>query len=129
MTAIGSCLCGSVSFEVAGDLADVNFCHCKQCQQWHGNFAAYASCKSESLTFNSEGSLKWFLSSDVARRGFCNDCGSSLFWSRIGSDKISIAAGCLTESTGLRPNEHIFVEFKGSYYSIKDDLPKLDGDN
>jgi len=118
-----------VSFEVTSDLVNVNYCHCKQCQQWHGNFVGYTSCHPENLKFNSEGSLKWFTSSEVARRGFCGDCGSSLFWNRIGSNKISIAAGSLQEPTGLTPNEHIFVEFKGDYYDINDDLPKLDGDN
>lgn len=129
MAASGSCLCGGVSFEINGNLNKVNYCHCKQCQQWQGNFAAFTSCKPENLVFLADKTLNWYASSDFARRGFCVDCGSSLFWQRIGSDKFSIAAGCLVEPTELVPNEHIFVASKGDYYEINDDLRKLDGDN
>jgi hypothetical protein len=78
-----------------------------------------------------EDKLKWFISSDFARRGFCSDCGSSLFWQadRLDSEKhqISISAGCIEELGEIRLSKHIFCAHKGDYYEIGEDgLPKLD---
>jgi len=45
--------------------------------------------------------LKWYRSSDTARRGFCGECGSTLFWKGDGKDYTAIAAGSLDGATGL----------------------------
>lgn len=71
-----------------------------------------------------EGTPKWYRASDFARRGFCADCGSSLFWQRDGSDIIDVAAGALDSPTGLRLQGHIFTADKGDYYQITDGLPQ-----
>jgi hypothetical protein len=63
-------------------------------------------------------------SSSTARRGFCGDCGSSLFWEPASGERISIAAGTLDLPTGLETVAHVFVEDSGDYYTISDDLPR-----
>ena len=55
--------------------------------------------------------LRWYQSSSFARRGFCGECGASLFWQRVEGDSISVAAGCLDAPTGLRRQETVFVVF------------------
>ena len=37
----GSCLCGRIRFEVAGELAGIQLCHCSQCRRANG--AAFAA--------------------------------------------------------------------------------------
>ncbi len=69
--------------------------------------------------------LKWHQSSDEARRGFCQECGASMFWDRLSDDMVSIAAGTIDEPTGLKTIRHIFVADKGDYYEIEDSLEKL----
>jgi hypothetical protein len=69
--------------------------------------------------------LKWFRSSNEARRGFCQECGASIIFERLGGSNISIAAGMLDSSKGLKTVEHIFVDDKPDYYEIEDDLPKF----
>ncbi len=32
----GSCLCGGVAFEIAGELAPIQVCHCQQCRKAQG---------------------------------------------------------------------------------------------
>ncbi|WP_290537184.1 hypothetical protein [Alcanivorax sp.] len=32
----GSCLCGGVTFEIAGELAPIQVCHCQQCRKAQG---------------------------------------------------------------------------------------------
>jgi len=124
VSAKGGCLCGGIRFEVKVPLPDVVYCHCKQCRVWHGNSAPYTGCKLEDVNFTSDKSLKWFASSDFAKRGFCSDCGASLFWKENSSPKISIIGGCLDEPTGLKGKCHIFVGSKGDLYTIDDGLPE-----
>jgi len=71
--------------------------------------------------------LKWYDSSEHARRGFCGRCGSTLFWDGRGRDYIAIAAGTLDGKTGLKIARHIFTADKGDYYAITDGLPKSRG--
>ncbi|MGH2913431.1 MAG: GFA family protein, partial [Solirubrobacteraceae bacterium] len=70
--------------------------------------------------------LRWYLA-DGRERGFCAECGASLFWRETGSDQISIAAGTVDEPTGPRTAEHIFTAGRGDYYEIADDLPQHAG--
>jgi hypothetical protein len=82
----------------------------------------------DSLEIVEERGLKWFRSeADVTpnvHRGFCAECGSSLFWHPRGEDRIAVAAGSLDEPTNLQTLGHSWVSEKGDYYEITDDLQK-----
>lgn len=119
----GSCLCGDVAFTLSGDLAPVSCCHCTQCRKATGHYLASTETAADALSFTSDSSLKWYQSSDYAERGFCGNCGSTLFWRVIGSRDISIAVGSLTSPTGLKTARHIFTADKGDYYQTPDDAP------
>jgi hypothetical protein len=123
----GGCLCGAVRYEVHGKLREVVNCHCGQCRKFHGHFAAYSNAAVRDLALSGRANLKWFRSSSFARRGFCKRCGSSLFWQRLKSPTISIAAGTLDAPTGLKTVRHIFVKDVGDYYKIADRLERLPG--
>ncbi|WP_373089942.1 GFA family protein [Sneathiella sp.] len=122
----GGCLCGAVTYTVRGALRDVMFCHCRQCQKTSGHYFAATSAPRANLTLTGERGLKWYRSSDWAERGFCGNCGSSLFWRMNDSDSISILAGSLDGKTGLATGSHIFVADKKDYYEITDGLPQYD---
>jgi len=121
----GHCLCGSVSFNIMGELRPVVNCHCGQCLHTHGHYAAYSAVEKNKIKFVNDAGLKWFRSSNEARRGFCQECGASLFWERLGADTISIAAGMLDLAQGLKTIGHIYCSDKPAYYEIVDDLPKF----
>lgn len=121
----GGCLCGGVRYRLTGDLRPVVNCHCGQCRRFHGHHGAYTTLPMERFTLLSDATLRWYRSSDIARRGFCSTCGSSLFWQRLdGRHGISVAAGTLDEPTGLFTLGDIFVADKGDYYEIDDGLPQ-----
>lgn len=124
----GGCLCGAVRYEVRGPLRDVLLCHCEECRRWHGNFAADTAARKEDVVLLEQRGLRWIDSprSDAhARRGFCRECGSSLFWDPPGRTTISIAAGTLDDAAGLKPAAHWYTSQSGAYYELPDDgLPR-----
>jgi len=120
----GGCLCGGVRYRVDGRLDDISACHCSQCRKTTGHYFAATACERSALIFDADGTLAWYQSSPGARRGFCSRCGSSLFWERIGEDRIDILAGTLDQPTGLKMTDHIYVGDKGDYYEISDGLPQ-----
>jgi hypothetical protein len=120
----GRCLCGAVQYEVRGPLRPVVYCHCGMCRRTSGHFVAATACAREDLVLKSSSSLQWYQSSAAARRGFCNQCGSNLFWEPLGEGRMSIMAGTLDAPTGLTAQGHIFVAEAGDYYQITDGLPQ-----
>ncbi len=122
----GSCLCGGVRLEIDGEMRPVSLCHCTQCRKQSGHYYAATNCQDDDLTITGEEHVKWYRSSDFAQRGFCSNCGSSLFWKPDGKDYTSILAGCLDNPTGITATRHIFVADKGDYYEINDDMPQYE---
>ena len=120
-----SCLCAGVSMSIRGEFRPVINCHCIQCTKTHGNYAAYTSVLEENILFKSKKSLQWFKSSKEASRGFCNICGSSIFFKRYGSRAVSVSAGLFRNPSRLKTVSHIYVKNKRDYYTITDNLPKF----
>ncbi len=125
----GGCLCGSVRYEVRGPLRPVVDCHCAQCRRTSGHFAAFTAARTQDLVLTGSEGLRWYRSSAAARRGFCGDCGSSLFWEPASGGRVSIAAGTLDLPTGLETVAHVFVGDSGDYYTIGDGLPRRTNGN
>ena len=129
----GQCLCGKVAYSIKGPFRNLTQCHCAQCRQWGGHYWASLSFNLKDFAFErGEDEVKWYESSDYARRGFCGcgTCGSSLFWHADRAENwkhtMAVSAGSLTEPTGMTLGNHIFCAHKGDYYEIKDGLPQYD---
>ncbi len=114
----GSCLCGGVRFELRGPLDEVIACHCTQCRKQTGHHWASTHTADADLHLISSDSLRWYRSSEQAQRGFCDRCGSSLFWKRVGATVTSVCVGSIDGPSGLTLGGHIFVADKGDYYYI-----------
>lgn len=120
----GSCLCGAVRYRVEGPLRAVVACHCGQCRKSSGHHVAATAAPRDRVEVSGE--VRWYRSSDRARRGFCPACGANLFWDGPGAN-LAIFAGTLDAPTGLRMAGHIFCADKGDYYDIDDGLPQASG--
>jgi hypothetical protein len=119
------CLCGNISFKTSGYHRDVQNCHCIQCIKTHGNFAAYSKVEDKDLKFINKKSLKWFKSSKRAKRGFCSNCGASIFFKVLGTNSICISAGIFNKPTRLKTSIEIFTKGKSDYYKLSSNLPKF----
>jgi hypothetical protein len=124
--ATGGCLCGKVRYEVHSELMPVINCHCSKCRRFHGHVGAYSAIRREHLILVEVSGLKWYRSvqdeTPGVHRGFCKECGSSLFWDPKGKPNISIAAGSIDPPTGLETERHVWLSQKSDYYGITDEL-------
>ena len=122
----GSCLCGAVRFSVVGDLPPPDACHCCQCRKQSGHYWASTDVPRGVLTIEGNENLTWYQSSEPVQRGFCQTCGSFLFWDPVERDSIGVSMGAFDGPTGTQLHLHIFVADKGDYYEIADGLPQND---
>jgi len=112
----GSCMCGQVVFESDGPWSAPIACHCTECRKLTGHFFAATFVRTDTLHFVQSSGLKWFKSSEIAQRGFCDNCGSTLFYRRNGTDQTFIAGGSLDQPMGQKLRRHMFVNEAGNYY-------------
>ena len=129
MTIRGSCLCGGVRFE-AERVSEFELCHCSRCRKASGS-------ASIAWLIAAEGDLRFVGGEELVRVyeapiveappaytiGFCARCGSSLP-ARMGG-VWGIPAGSLDDDPGVRPEKHIYVEFKAPWDTIEGELPQL----
>lgn len=125
--ATGGCLCGAVRYECRAPMRAVVDCHCGMCRRTHGHVAAYSAVANNRLVVTGNRNLRWYASSARARRGFCSNCGASLFWEPAHDDYIAVSAGTLDPPTGLSTVRHVFVAEAGDYYDICDRLERFPG--
>jgi hypothetical protein len=126
----GSCLCGSVAYEISGTLSAFNHCHCERCRKATGTGHATNILLRPS-------SVRWTAGADQLIRYkvpeakryasvFCRNCGSLM--PRIAPDN-SIAvvpAGSLDNDPGIRPERRIFQDSRADWSCPSTDLPAFD---
>ena len=129
MTLSGSCLCGSVAYEIRGTLRQFNHCHCERCRKATGTgHASNIIVKPESATWTAgEELLSRYKLPEAKRFGtvFCRHCGSPM--PRI-ADDLSYAvvpAGSLDTDPPVRPQRRIFQGSRVAW-SCEDELPAFD---
>ena len=118
----GSCLCGAVRFAVQGPVKGPSVCHCGQCRKQSGHL--WSSVFAPEQNIRVTGDVRWYASSENAKRGFCPVCGSFLFWKAHDEETLSFALGAVDGPIGLTLEKHIFTADKGDYYVISDGLPE-----
>jgi hypothetical protein len=124
----GSCLCGSIKYEIAGPIIRFNLCHCDMCQKNHGAaFAPYLRVAKEHFSFTKGNEfISDFRSSADVCRTFCRVCGSNLQWIRDHADGMGVAAGTLDSKMEITPTAQLFCEDSKSWHQLRDDVPSFD---
>ena len=129
----GSCLCGAVRFEIEKATGPFELCHCRRCRKSSGSaFAAGVYVKATDLRFVSGRELLATYEAPILRNpppyrvSFCSRCGSPVPNPGADSSLCEIPAGLLEDDPALKPDKHIFVEHKASWFDITDDLPRYD---
>ena len=123
----GSCLCGSITYQVEGDIDTVIKCHCKKCRKSNGTaFGTNAPIKTSAFTLISgKDALGGFKSSDDLVRHFCRNCGSPIYSQRQSAPElIRLRLGTLDTTISAKPAFHIYVDSKAEWDEICDGLPQ-----
>ena len=125
---VGSCLCGSVRFEVRGPFKLFQYCHCSRCQKATGSaHAANLFVDSSQFTWLSgEDSLVRYRLEGAKHFGtvFCRDCGASLPWQTADGATTLVPAGGLDQPPSERPIQSIHWASRAEWYLSPDHLPQ-----
>ena len=119
-----SCLCGACAFSLPGPAGDITACHCNQCRRTSGFHSASFDADEASLHWHRKAPLAEYVTAGGGHRGFCTDCGSSLYF-RAQDGDFSVEAGAIDGATGGTLVSHIFVADKGDFYTLSDGLPQF----
>ncbi len=122
----GSCLCGTVRYEVSGPFDTMMNCHCSRCRKHHGSaFATYVSAPLASFRWLAgEDAILSYASSEQGARNSCSVCGSTVPMTLPSHGLALLPAGPLEGDLGITPQAHMFVESKAPWYTITDTLPQ-----
>ena len=126
----GGCLCGAIRYQIEGDLAPIQICHCEDCRKAQGSaFAANIPVSMDRFEVtNGEAQLRAYDSSPGKERVFCSVCGSPLFSRLLGRPGVvRIRAGTLDRGPDLDVGFHFFTASKAGWWPILDDLPRYAG--
>ncbi len=126
MNANGHCLCGAVTYTAEGVDTDMHSCHCGMCRRWSGGPAFAASVGS--VTFEGEENITRFDSSEWAERGFCNKCGTNLFYRLKEKDHYMMWMGTFDDPAPFKLAGEIYIDEKPAAYDLAGEHPRLTGE-
>lgn len=119
-------MCGAVRFAADGVETGFHACHCGTCRRWSGG-SPFFGVSVASVEFVGEGALGRRASSDWAERGFCRECGSTLFYFYAPEKKYTLSIGAFDEQAAFVLTGEIFIESKPAGYDLAGDHPRLTG--
>ncbi len=124
----GSCLCGSIRYELSTELGDFGYCHCKSCRKASGSAHA-ANAPIERAHFHLLGeseALREYESSPGKFRAFCSRCGSPIYaYVDATRDVLRLRLGSLDTPFAKRAKAHTFVADKAEWDHIEGPLPQF----
>ena len=119
----GGCQCGAMRYRIDGGLRYPHLCHCRMCQKASGNYFMPLAASTRAKFEMTRGEASWFQSSDHVRRGFCERCGTPLFYDMPDADFINITLGSLDEPELIKPEAQSNLDSKMHWFGDLDGLP------
>ncbi|MGB0505030.1 MAG: GFA family protein [Pikeienuella sp.] len=70
---------------------------------------------SDEVSFQGEDNINLYRASEWGERGFCNNCGSTLFWRKAGEKGGELAVGLFAGQAGLSLTKEIYIDRRPSW--------------
>jgi len=122
----GQCVCGATTFTVELKNHDVHACHCSICRRQTSGVIMTIDVEQGSLQFTQDEHLSIYNSSDWGERGFCNCCGTNLFWRTKDQSYCNINAFALDQQPqDIKFDVEIFIDNKPEFYAFNNETKKL----
>ncbi|WP_378942695.1 GFA family protein [Mesorhizobium sp. ANAO-SY3R2] len=119
----GGCMCGAVRYVAEGEPVNERICHCRSCQRAIGAaFNARLLFRATAVTLT--GPVKTASSSPEVQRGFCCECGTTVFSGRQSAGVIAVTSGSLDDPAQFRPTMHIWTSSRQPWLVLDDGLPQ-----
>ncbi|MGI9463924.1 MAG: GFA family protein [Aestuariivirgaceae bacterium] len=122
----GKCLCGAVTFTVQPANSEIGVCHCDSCRRWTSGPFMGIDCGSSFRSANAE-NLGVYNSSEWAERGFCKQCGTTLFYRLKEGGTSYVSVGVIDGLADITLAEEVFVDEKPDYYDFAQKTNKMTG--
>lgn len=123
----GTCLCGAVRVAAKTKSNSIGACHCTMCRKWGGGPLFAVECERD-VDFEGAEHISTFSSSEWAERGFCQKCGTHLFYRLKQEGHYAIPVGLFDGGDQWRFTEQIFIDQKPSFYSFAEKTKELTGE-
>ena len=123
----GQCHCGAVKYEMSTDTIYQAFCHCADCRRHSGApLVAWALVPKDKLQVTGE--TREYASSENARRHFCPQCGTSLFYTNavMFPNEIDVQIAMLDEPDAMPPKIHVQVAERIGWMKQAHQLPEFE---
>ncbi len=106
----GGCQCGAVRFHASEMHDNSHLCHCRMCQKAVGNiFAALVAAPDNAITWT-RGAPSIWRSSEHVERGFCENCGTPLFYHDVTNGRTNFTIGSLDSPGDFPPGANTCTE-------------------
>jgi hypothetical protein len=119
----GRCLCGAVSFTAEHVELENHACHCGMCRRWAGG-SAFLGTHCTGVTFSGSEQIGVFNSSQWAERGFCKQCGTTLYYFLRPTQTYTISVGVFDDQAGFVLVREIFIDRKPAGYAFAGEHPR-----
>lgn len=123
----GQCLRSAVEFEVDVPERTYSICHCGMCRRWSGGPLMSVHCPEPRTEWLNDEGLTWYQGTPWAQRGFCSNCGSSLFWRLAEQPEgmLIVSVDALEDDGGFTLDRHIYSDARPDRYDFADDCPRV----
>lgn len=122
----GQCVCGETTFEVELRNHNVHACHCSICRRQTSGVIMTIDVEQGSLNFIKQNRLAIYESSEWGERGFCNACGTNLFWRTKDQSYCNVNVFALNDTPeDLNLDMEIYIDCKPEFYAFENSTKKL----
>lgn len=105
----GGCACERIRYTAQVEDDDAYLCHCRMCQRTTGSVSiAFKTMKKADVAFERE--PDWYVSSAIAHRPFCRECGTSLGFAYPDSEKMDLTVASFDDPARFKPHHHFGAE-------------------